>query len=291
MTARILALAALKRLQPEWRACLAMLGEVLRETANPAWDVWVLARSARSDPAAPAIAGAGLMVRQRPLRILFERLVRNALSAGTEQMISLRGALHANLDIVALFRASICHDIARIRDIAEGCKADTEAVEAVATLLAVPLLHACNRRWAPSTETCWKEGYCPICGSWPVFAELRGSERERYLRCGRCSGEWRAQAMRCPYCGETDPGELVALADGQPSTRATIEACTRCHRYVKTFTNFHGCPHGSVILEDLASLALDLAAVGQGFGRPKGVGYPLDVAVSERRHRRGVFNS
>ena len=59
------------------------------------------------------------------------------------------------------------------------------------------------------------EGYCPVCGAWPAFAEMRGIERSRYLRCGRCGGGWQAQCLSCSYCGMTDHEELIVSRAGE----------------------------------------------------------------------------
>src|SRR5207253_205435 len=91
-------------------------------------------------------------------------------------------------------------------------------------LVAVPFLLACNRRWASAKSVSWMEGYCPVCGAWPAFAEVRGIERSRYFRCGRCSGEWQAHCLFCPYCGMTDHNELASLVPEKGGATSVIEA-------------------------------------------------------------------
>ena len=121
-----------------------------------------------------------------------------------------------------------------------------------------------------------------MCGTWPVFGEVRGIERSRYLRCGRCDGEWQAQGLFCPYCGMTDHKQLVSLVPENSSTNSVIEACTRCRGYVKIVTTLQGSPPGKVILDDLATVELDVAAVEQGYRRPDGSGYSLDIDVVDK---------
>jgi len=67
----------------------------------------------------------------------------------------------------------------------------------IAQLAAMPLLHSLRREHPTSSS--WEHGHCPLCGDWPTLAELRGLERERHLRCGRCGSDWRSDA-RCPSC-------------------------------------------------------------------------------------------
>ena len=88
-------------------------------------------------------------------------------------------ALREDLDVLTLFTASLCQDSERVTEVAAASGADAEALQAVIALLPVPFLHACNRRWASSISESWVEGYCPVCGSWPAFAEVRGIERSR----------------------------------------------------------------------------------------------------------------
>jgi FdhE protein len=232
------------------------------------------------------------------VRRLFERLIRTASRAGTPKTSSLKAALHADLEWAPLFTASLCQDSDRIDEIAavSGAAvsgADAEALHAVIALLPVPFLHACNRRWASSISASWVEGYCPVCGSLPAFAEVRGIERNRYFRCGRCGGAWHARALYCPYCANCDHDELVALVPEKGGSKAVIDACQRCLGYVKTFTRLQGCSPGAVMLEDLASVDLDVAAIEHGFARSPGPGFALGITVTDKvtdnTARRGFF--
>jgi FdhE protein len=228
------------------------------------------------------------------VRRLFERLIPTASRAGTPKMSSLKAALHADLEWAPLFTASLCQESDRINEIAVVPGADAEALHAVIALLPVPFLHACNRRWASSISASWVESYCPVCGSLPAFAEVRGIERNRYFRCGRCGGGWHARALYCPYCAMTDHDELVSLVPEKSGanavgSNAVIDACQRCLGYVKTFTRLQGCSPGAVMLEDLASVDLDVAAIEHGFARPPGPGFPLGITVIEKDARRGFF--
>jgi FdhE protein len=128
----------------------------------------------------------------------------------------------------------------------------------------------------------------------PAFAEVRGIERNRYFRCGRCGGEWHARALHCPYCAMSDHDELVALVPEKAGSNAVgsnavIDACKRCLGYVKTFTRLQGCSPDAVMLEDLASVDLDVAAIEHGFARSPGPGHALAITVTEKDTRRGFF--
>jgi FdhE protein len=289
MSAPDAALNGLRRERPEWEPWLVVVDEILREAGSPAWEAAVPAAAQAQRTAVPLLAGATLTLDGALVRRLFERLIRTASRAGTPKMSSLKAALHADLEWAPLFAASLCQDSDRIHEIAAVSGADTEALHAVIALLPVPFLHACNRRWASSISRSWVEGYCPVCGSLPAFAEVRGIERNRYFRCGRCGGAWHARALYCPYCAMSDHDELVALVPEKGGSNAVIDACQRCLGYVKTFTRLKGCPPGAVMLEDLASVDLDVAAIEHGFARPPGPGLALGITVTDKGARRGFF--
>jgi FdhE protein len=289
MSAPNAALNGLRRERPEWEPWLAVVDDILHEAGSPAWELAVPAAADAQRTAVPLLAGTTFALEAGLVRRLFERLIRTASRVGTPKMSSLKAARDAHLECVPLFTASLCQDSGRINEIAAVSGADAEALHAVIALLPVPFLHACNRRWASSISASWVEGYCPVCGSLPAFAEVRGIERNRYFRCGRCGGEWHARALCCPYCAMSDHDELVALVPGKSGSNAVIDACQRCLGYVKTFTRLQGCAPGAVMLEDLASVDLDVAAIEHGFGRPPGPGFALGITVTEKDAGRGFF--
>ena len=154
------------------------------------------------------------------------------------------------------------------------------ALRAVAELAVLPLLHACGRRWAARAPVAWQPGYCPICGAWPTLAESRGVERTRRLRCARC-GDWATDWLRCPYCDAREHTRLGSLVAHGSAERRRVEVCRACQGYLKTLTVLQGSPPADVMLDDLASVDLDVAARGAGFTRPPGPGYRLGARVVE----------
>jgi FdhE protein len=281
MTAIEAGLKDLRRQHPEWEPWLAVVQEVLGETVNPEWDSLVPIPGESQQSKVPLLAGITLTLERRSIRRLLEKLVLIAHRSGTSAMASLEPALHKDLDLFDLFKASLCLDRERLRNIAAHLGADSEAFQAVTALIPLPLLHACNRRWASSRSPSWTEGYCPICGAWPAFAEVRGIERSRYFRCGRCGSDWQARALFCPYCGMTNHNELLSLVPEKNGSNSVIDACKRCLGYAKTFTVLQGSPAAKILLDDLATAHLDVAALDQGYKRPQGVGYCLDVVVTD----------
>ena len=272
----------LERQHPEWEPWLAVVQEMLREINNPHWDAAV-PRGVTQQDKTPLLAGATLALQQDSVHDLVQSLMRIASRSGTPQMATLERAIEAELDLFNLFKAALCQDCDYLRQSAMAVGAEPEAFQAVTALAPVPFLQACNRHWKLSIAPGWLEGYCPVCGTWPAFAEVRGIERTRYFRCGRCGGEWRAHCLFCAYCGMNDHESLVSLVPGNGGASRVIEACKRCLGYVKAFTTLEGSAPEKVILEDLASVDLDVAAVEQGYKRPQGAGYSLDVTITDKR--------
>jgi FdhE protein len=282
-------LDSLRRQRPEWEPWLRVVEEILREAGNPAWETAVPAAPPAQQTGVPLLAGTNLTLDAKLVRRLFERLIRTASRVGTPKMSSLKAALHVDLEWAPLLTASLCQDSVRSNEIAATSGADAEALQAIIALLPVPFLQACNSRWASSISASWVEGYCPICGSLPAFAEVRGIERNRYFRCSRCGGEWYARALYCPYCAMSDHDELVALVPEKGGSNAVIDACQRCLGYVKTFTRLQGCSPGAVMIEDLASVDLDVAAIEHGFARSPSPGLALGITVTDKDAKRGFF--
>jgi FdhE protein len=269
---------ALKRQQPEWSPWLSVVEEALQEASIARWQRAVPS-CAPASGSKPSLSGMTIVVEETEIDRLLRRLIGIAAHAGTPAMATLRNVRPRDTDLSALLAASITQDMPRLARLAASIEADERAFQAVAALVSVPFLQACNRRLAGSRHHGWTEGYCPVCASWPAFAEVRGIERSRYLRCGRCGGEWHARILHCGYCGNTDHDALTMLVPERAGSMGAVEACNRCKAYLKTFTRLQGCKPEAALVEDLGSVALDVAALEQGYARPEGTGCTLDVIV------------
>jgi FdhE protein len=123
------------------------------------------------------------------------------------------------------------------------------------------------RRSTPVHETGMLSSRCPVCSGLPVVGVLseEGQGAKRMLVCSRCLNEWNYHRVVCPSCGEEGFDALpVYTADAFPHVR--IEACDVCRRYLKTIDltrNGLAVP----VVDDVASLALDLWAVERGYHR------------------------
>jgi FdhE protein len=280
MTTAASTLETLKQIRPEWTPWLSVVTEIWEQASDPVWDAMVPSRASAVPSPLPLLANAAIVLPSDVLGRGLTRLLQRASACGSATMATLDRLLHVGPDAPALFAASVCQDQEVVQEIAASIDADREALQAVVALLCVPFLQACYRQWVTVIPENWTAPYCPICASWPAFVEVRGIERTRYARCGRCGAEWYARLLHCLYCGNRDHEQLPTLVPQSVAPTSAIEACTQCLGYIKTLTKLQGCSPGSVYLQDLASVDLDIAALDAGYRRPHGAGCRLAVTVT-----------
>jgi len=113
-------------------------------------------------------------------------------------------------------------------------------------------------------EELWTRGYCPICGSFPFIAEMRGEGGERIFHCPSCSHAWKGRRLFCPFCENTEAQSLRYLYLEKES-EYRIDLCDQCKRYIKTIDARKLDPPVIPALEDIATLHLDILAEENGF--------------------------
>ena len=257
-------LDTLEQRHPEWAPWLAVLREVSREIADARWDAAAPVPGAN----APLISGVRVRPEDGLLADWWARLRRSA-AASASPLAALQTMTGEPAAALRVFDAALNHDEAALAGIAREAGLDAHALHALAALLPMPFLHACRRRWADAVSRNGREGNCPTCGAWPALVEMCGVDRKRILRCGRCGSGWEALVLSCPYCDTTDHDRLATLVPGERGAEGTIEVCNHCRGYIKAFARLTPAPAERVMLDDLASVALDLAAAERGYARPK----------------------
>jgi FdhE protein len=112
----------------------------------------------------------------------------------------------------------------------------------------------------------WLKGYCPICGSLPSLSLLKEETGKRYLLCSYCGYLWRIDRLLCPFCNNREQGSLhYFYGEGEESYR--IDLCDKCNQYIKT-ADLRRIEEFDPILEDLATLHLDILATQKGYKKP-----------------------
>jgi FdhE protein len=258
-------------------AVLARLQAVaLRATSEAGWLVQIeLAAPDARAAEAPLLHQATLTVDPTRLRGLLDDLSATLAPPRLKLGRAARGLGSALDEVLALVEASIVQDDARLAHAAESLGADRGVVALLPQLAALPLLHASAQQDAAALPRTWTLGPCPVCGGWAGLCEMRGVDRERWLRCTRCTAEWRFPHGQCPFCGDTDHRNRGYLATQKERESRRADVCNACKAYVKQLTTFGALAPYELLLRDLTSLELDLAALQAGYTRPAGLGFPL----------------
>ncbi len=196
---------------------------------------------------------------------VFGALVAAVAEAGGEaqaRVAPIRRALEAGtLDAAELGRRVVWGEVG---DPVGGL--DDEQLRFLAGASLRPCAEALSRalgQWVEGDR--WYRPLCPVCGSPPKVAELRGAElaASRYLHCGFCGWGWAYQRSGCPFCGTADHRAMeFLLIEDDP--RVKIEGCKACRRYLKVADNkeFFGLVPW---LEEITSPHLDLVALERGY--------------------------
>jgi formate dehydrogenase maturation protein FdhE len=137
--------------------------------------------------------------------------------------------------------------------------------DVVVEALLQPFAEVAAARVTPPGPTALHE--CPRCTGTPVVAVLReeGHGAKRSAVCGRCLGEWPTPRIACLACGETVFDALPVYRADELSA-ARIDACDTCRTYVKTLDLTRDA-RAIPVVDDIATLALDLWARQQGYRR------------------------
>jgi FdhE protein len=143
----------------------------------------------------------------------------------------------------------------------------SEGADVLATLAEEPRRVREAEAWAGSRASAAVPARCPHCSAPPAAGVLRDDPEaqalRRFLACARCALEWEFPRVVCPDCGEERPEKLPRFAESAtPWIR--VEACETCRSYLKS-VDLSKEPAAEPLVDELASLALDLAARSRGF--------------------------
>jgi FdhE protein len=182
-----------------------------------------------------------------------------------ERLRSLMLAMGANVsEPLPLVEASVAQQAERLASLADA------ATAVVAQVASLPLLWACGAAAGERLQgLVWEHGWCPVCAAWPTLLEVRGLERQRWLRCGRCGSGWRQINALCPFCGTDEYRSQTFLAPEAERDTRQAQACSRCQGYTKALTTLSALHPAELLLRDLLTLELDVAALDQGYARPE----------------------
>jgi FdhE protein len=152
---------------------------------------------------------------------------------------------------------------------ADALGLDAGLTATVLRLTLFPWLSRINAALSPLRDgIAWGRGYCPTCGSWPLLGEFRGLDQTRYLRCGLCAAEWEVARLLCPFCGAREHEVLGYFHREGAETRYRVTTCENCRGYVKMTNTLAPLTAPQLLLTDVLTLDLDLAAAERGYAVP-----------------------
>ncbi|MGQ0765628.1 MAG: formate dehydrogenase accessory protein FdhE [Gemmatimonadota bacterium] len=242
-----------------------LLERLGRELNGPA-SICVLAEG-MGDHQFPAMSNVRLHVDSKRLLHLLTDLTRIAALEvpARSRLASLAFDRRSTLELVT---AAVAQDRDGTERVGGLMGVDPGVLTMLAAMTAVPVL--VQARAALSYESMldhWGEGWCRVCGGWPLLSELRGLERSRRMRCGRCGDDWELPWLQCAFCGESDHHKLCELLP-QTGGERKVDGCRTCNGYVKSIPGLSPLSIVGLLAVDAESVPLDLAALAEGFSRP-----------------------
>ena len=257
-------------------AMLRTLATALPEATLPAGVPHLDAAEARLAGGVPALEGESLLS-GASLLVNVELLATALGSSAVPELSTIAKTLEGNLSPAAadeLAAAAQSGSWRAVGALAERIGIESDAVVTLVDHATRPALRA-GARAAHGTvvKSHWQAGTCPACGAAPLLAELRGggasgtAEHERLLRCGRCLTAWSFPRLRCAWCGETNHRQLAYLHGKGEDSYRRAEVCSTCHGYLKTIAVLAPLDLYELLATDLATAALDIAALERGFHR------------------------
>ena len=260
---------------PEAERWLELVVAAFAEASDAVWGDALVTVAAERPARAPILHQSHIAVRRRALH----RWLRQVVELGGVDHLG--HSVSRGLESVELLEAAVCQDDDRVDAVAQTAGVDPPVMRVVAQMAALPLLQTCGRSLAAQVPppALWCEGYCPVCGAWPTLAEFRGLERKRWLRCGRCATGWEVPWLRCPFCAETDHRNLGYLAPDGGETTRKVELCDSCKGYVKAEPTVKSLAPWEIVLDDLATVPLEVVALDRGYHRPERPGFELEARI------------
>lgn len=139
----------------------------------------------------------------------------------------------------------------------------SEMVSQVLTQAMRPFLSRCAEvlQQHPSLAL-WTRPHCALCAGEPDFAVITPAA-ERHLLCGRCTLRWKFEPLTCPYCQNSDRTRITSFAT--PDGQYRVYACDVCRRYLKAYDARRASRPVMSIVDSVATLPLDAAAMQRGY--------------------------
>jgi hypothetical protein len=164
------------------------------------------------------------------------------------------------------FRGALADQIAGVGLPAASSFAELDGADVIDQVLTIsmrPFLSRCAEVLQQRAElSIWTHSHCALCGGQPDFAVITPSA-ERHLICGRCELRWKWESLACPYCRNTERSKITSFATSDGQYR--VYACDVCRRYLKAYDGRRASRPVMPIVDTVATLPLDAAAIQRGY--------------------------
>lgn len=116
----------------------------------------------------------------------------------------------------------------------------------------------------------WREGYCPVCGSFPDISTLQrpdadqseflaGGGGKKMMHCSICAHEWHFRRGTCPACNNDEAGAIHYFhIEERPAER--VEYCEKCSSYLNNIDLRNTTATPELSAAPLTLLHLDMQA-------------------------------
>ena len=250
-----------------YRDVLALQEPLYAKALRSRW----LAAVEAADGVRPRLRLSGLP--ERPRERAFVRFVRAVPASATDLLRAVAGRLSTEpATMPALLGAAL--DGRPVAAVAESLDCEAAALEFFPRAFLQPIAEALaagaasRAAGAPASGDPGPRAACPHCGAAPVAAVLRDlpeARGRRTLLCSLCLTEWGFPRTRCPACGEERPDRRPHhVSESWPHVR--LEECASCRTYVKAI-DLRETGLAVPVVDELASVELDLWAAGQGLSK------------------------
>ena len=144
-----------------------------------------------------------------------------------------------------------------------GDVAQSPVLDQVFTLAMRPFLARCAEVLQQRPELAkWSHAHCALCGGEPDLSVITPAA-ERHLICGRCTLRWKFEPLTCPYCYNSDRSRITSFAT--PDGQYRVYACDVCKRYLKAYDGRRAARPVMPMVDSVATLPLDAAAMQRGY--------------------------
>lgn len=138
-----------------------------------------------------------------------------------------------------------------------------EVIDQVLTVSMRPFLSRCAEVLQQRAELAsWTHSHCALCGGQPDLSVITPSA-DRHLICGRCELRWKWEPLACPYCRNSERAKITSFATSDGQYR--VYACDVCRRYLKAYDGRRASRPVMPIVDAVATLPLDAAAIQRGY--------------------------